>query len=833
MKKFTLFFVLLCLVVSSFAAPARRVPITYKQSDGTELYVTLTGDETFHYCVTLDGVPVVKGDNGDYCYATLSDEGILVSTGCIAHNAEARSFEESQIIDTNNFAGLNKTLASKARAARRTAPAKAATVATTGEVDVPVLLVEFSDVKFTFSKEAVSDLLNKENYEGYDNPIAKTVGSAKDYFIAQSDGKFKPNFIVTDILTLPNSMSYYGGNDSNGNDRRPGHMIADGLVAADANMDFSIFDNDGDGCVEFVYCVYAGYGENTTGNDENCIWPQQWELSATTGVKTHDNVKFNVFACSNELAISREFANMYGADYLSGIGTMCHEFSHCLGLPDLYDTSSNATGLSTFGYWDLMDIGSYVAEGYVPVGYSAYERDFMGWRSLEVLDEKGKYSMEALTGGGHGYKIVNPANSNEYYVLENRQQEGWDKFIFNAGMLISHIDYNATVWNNNTVNNQKSHLRLSLVPADNEIIEYDGENGAVANASYKGDVWPGTSGNTAFTDTSVPAATLFTGGTLGKPITNITHTDGVISFLFMWNLEAPVVLSATDITDRSFTANWEAVDGANEYTVELEKVVQLAEGEGDAVVLLNEDFVGCTKANEYITNLDDYTSVSGWTGSKLYGEQGVLRVGASASVGSVRTPKLNHSGSVIVSFSLSNYNSNDIGSVLTVSLVNTSGVAITSENFDATSDWENKEIVFDASGDFYIEFSTINSTDKKRVNLDDVVVEYRSSQTIVPVEKVTTTDILYTFTELDGGSVYRYRVSACDEYISSEFSEYETVTIFPTSISDVISDNDASSCEVYTADGIPVYSGSKDAVSALPAGVYIIKCGNIVKKIRL
>lgn len=832
MKKITLFLLLFCLVVSTFAAPARRVPITHRQSDGTDLYVTLTGDEGFHYCITLDGVPVVKCENGDYCYATLSDDGVLVSTGCIAHNAGARSFNELQIIDTNDFADMGNALASKARAARRSAPAKAATVTTTGEVNVPVLLVEYSDVKFSFSKQEISDFLNKENCAGYENPIATSIGSAKDYFIAQSGGKFKPNFIVTDIVTLPNNMAYYGGNDANGNDRRPGHMIADGLAAADPNFDFSIFDNDGDGKVEFVYCIYAGYGEHVTGNDENSIWPQQWELSATAGVKTYDNVKFDVFACSNELAVSEEFSEAYGGKYLSGIGTMCHEFSHCLGLPDLYDTSSSGTGLSTFGYWDIMDSGSYTAEGYVPTGYSAYERDFMGWLPLEVLNEKGKYSMKPLTSGGHGYKIVSDANSNEYYVLENRRQEGWDTYLFNAGMLISHVDYSATAWNNNTVNNTKSHLRLSLVPADNEILEYDGTNGAEANASFKGDVWPGTSGNTEFTDTSVPAATLFTGGTLGKPVTNITLTDGVVSFLFMWSLDAPVVLPATDITDSSFTANWQAVEDAAEYTVELQKVVELAEGEGDAIALLSEDFVGCTKANEAISDVNDHTATEGWSGSKIYGEPGVMRVGSSSSAGTLKTPKLNYDGTVTVNFSMKNYNTADSGCVLTVSLINKNGVAVDSESFTAAADWADIEVEYNATGDFYIEFSTANSTGKKRVNVDDITVAYKSSQSVTLIESVTTTATYYNFTGLEGDGVYRYRVSASDSYTSSEFSAYEGVTIFPTSIDSIVADGN-SLCEVYTVGGVLIYSGSKDNIPALAPGTYVVKCGSITMKVSL
>lgn len=777
MKKAVYFLFLFLFAVNAlFAAPARRLPVTHKQSDGTELYVQLNGDEAFHYYSTIDDVPVVLGDDGDYYYAVLADDGTLVASELAAHNSGGRNLAEQSLIDANNFSGMLSEMRSLARSrAALYAASRVASIAPMGDVYVPVLLVEYSDVKFKFTKEVISDFLNKENYEGYENPIAAAPGSAKDYFIAQSGGKFRPHFVVTDIVTLPNTMAYYGANNSSGSDVRPGKMIADGLAAADASMDFSQFDNNDDGEVEFVYCIYAGYGENVTGNSSNTIWPHQWELSSSVGSKTYDGVKLDVYACSNELSVNEDFAEAYGGYYLSGIGTMCHEFSHCLGLPDLYDTKG--TGLSTFNYWDIMDSGCYAAEGYVPVGYSAYERDFMGWNTLEVLEEKGHYSMAALTAGGKGYKIVNDANRDEYFILENRVNEGWDEYLFNTGMLISHIDYNKTAWDNNTVNTVKNHLRFALVPADNDIVEYDGTNGTEVATSYRGDVWPGTSGNTEFTDTSVPAATVFTGGTLGKPVTNIKEENGVVYFSFMMGVvDAPLPLSATEVSSFSFRANWEPVELAVEYIVELEEYSQVNEGEGDAVALLSETFVGCAKANEMISDLDDYLAVSGWTGSKLYGETGVMRVGTAASAGSIRTPKLTHRGTVSLAFSMANYSSSDIGSMLTVSLVNTSGVVTDKVSFAATTSWEDKVVELDVDGDFYIELSTKNSTGKKRVSVDNVVVSYNSSALSTFVERVSIDSVSYLFTGLQPQTAYRYRVAASDGYATSDFSDYVVVT---------------------------------------------------------
>ena len=181
---------------------------------------------------------------------------------------------------------------------------------------------------------------------------------------------------------------------------------------------------------------------------------------------------------------------------------------------------------------------------------------------------------------------------------------------------------------------------------------------------------------------------------------------------------------------------------------------------------------------------------------------------------------------------MANYNAADNGCVLTVSMINKNGVAVDSESFTAAADWADIEVEFNATGDFYIEFSTANSTDKKRVNVDDITVAYKSSQSVTLIESVTTTATSHNFTELEGDGVYRYRVSASDSYTSSEFSAYEGVTIFPTSIDSIITDGN-SLCEVYTVGGVLIYSGSKDNIPALAPGTYVVKCGSITMKVSL
>lgn len=591
MKKITIFFAMLCIVLSALAIPARRFSKIVKQSDGSQLVIYLTGDEAFHYYRTADGIPLVCEANGDYSYAYPDANGCLVSSKRLAHNADNRSSEEAAHITAMRNNGLQSQLSKIAatRAQRYDEPRRRArTIEPIGEINIPVILVEFSDYKFTFEKGDVNDVFNAKNYSGPQNPVvSSTPGSLRDYFIEQSDGKFLPNFMVTDIVTLDNPISYYGGNNSKGDDKDPQQMIIDACKKLDSTVDFSIFDNDNNGEVEFLYCIFAGYSE-ASGASADAIWPHQWYLSSGKGKLSLDGVKIDCYACSSELSLSPKYEANYGVN-LSGIGACCHEFSHCLGLPDFYDTK-NSNPAFGMDYWDLMDYGCYNAEGYVPIGYSAYERDFCGWRELPVLNTKGDYTLDAITAGGHGYKIVNEANENEYYIIENRQRQKWDKYIFNSGMLITHVDYSSSSWYNNTVNSVKTHQRFTLIPADGKLTTYkEASTSAEYQEGLQGDIWPGTTNNTELTDESTPAAKVFTGGYMGKPITNIKNENGVVSFSFMKGaIDTPKNLYYTDLSDSGFTLKWDSVENASKYKIELYK---LTEGIGTTETIDGKEYV--------------------------------------------------------------------------------------------------------------------------------------------------------------------------------------------------------------------------------------------------
>ena len=833
MKKLLSFILLFIWAVSLFAIPANRKPFVVKQSDGTMLSVVLKGDEAMSFYTTLDGKYLVKESNGDFCYATFSSEGRFVSTGVIAHDKEKRNNVENELLSGMDYDAMRISVSNthKARSAkyRGTAATRAASssVITKGEVLVPVLLVEYKDVKFTYTKADIEKILNEPGYKFKFTPAnIESCGSARDYFIAQSDSQFMPKFVVTDIVTLPNKMEYYGGNDSSGNDMRPQEMIRHGIREADAAFDFSQFDNNKDREVEFVFCIYAGYSEAYQAS-ANTIWPHMWDLVSNGSKEKADGVYLNTYACSSELHLNEKAEAKYGK-WLAGIGSICHEFSHCLGLYDVYDVSGTS-GNFCMNEWDLMDYGNFVGEGYIPVGYNSFQKDACGWKKLVELDKKGKYSMLPQSQGGVGYKIVNDANPNEYFILENRKREGWDQELVADGMMIIHVDYNKSAWEDNAVNTVKGHPRFQIVAADNELLLFsNADDSEHYFDNLAGDLWPGKNNNTEFTDTSLPAAKLFTGGKLNKPVTNIKYENYVASFTFMGGVDTPVAMPATDITENSFVANWSSVDDVTGYVVELYEV-EYTDGEnGDVSTLVNEDFLKCTKSNYEIkeSEIDTYIS-AGWTGNRIYSENGILRIGTASNVGSLTTPKLNATGDVSISLKVNKYNSKDSGFEFIVDVLDASGEEIASEVVTTAGDVNLSAYV---DGDFSVRFSTGASTEKKRVLVDDIVISVAMPYKKVLLGEVATTENHFKFDELESEE-YLYRVKAIDGSDESSYSEYVKVVLASTAINDIRFDDE--NVVVYTVTGIKVYEGKFNAFKGMPSGIYIVKGSAGTAKIKI
>ncbi|MBR3122565.1 MAG: M6 family metalloprotease domain-containing protein [Prevotella sp.] len=510
--------VLLIMALTMSAVPAKPgQKKLLRLSDGTTVEARLVGDEHGHFWCSADGRAFRKVQNEAF-------------------------YEQIDVLNVKKNAQKRRAKGNLRRAKRQMPKKAGLTSNFIGKKKGLIILVDYTDVKFqAANNQALYNRIANEANFVHD----EFVGSVYDYFLAQSEGLFELNFDVVGPYTLKNDQAYYGGNDDTplASDFHPAEMVAEACQMADADVNFADYDWDGDGEVDQVYVLYAGATE-ANGGDEDAVWPHQWMLSAAKssgdgpGAMRLDGVRVDTYACSGELQPA-EIDRYYNvtAWKIDGIGSICHEFSHCLGYPDFYDTDYQNSGM---GDWDLMDDGSYNGDGFCPAGYTSYERWVAGWKEpIELTEDTEVASMKALQDGGDAYIIYNDGNRNEYFLLENRQFIDWDAEIPGKGLLIIHVDYNETAWNENKVNNTKGHERMTWIAADNDKA-YETYEGKRYYDFYDmaSDTYPYKT-NKSFTNTSKPAATLYNKNTdgskkLNKSVLDITqNSDGTVAFRFL------------------------------------------------------------------------------------------------------------------------------------------------------------------------------------------------------------------------------------------------------------------------------------------------------------
>lgn len=830
------------VAVALWAVPAKRSEVRFTQPDGKVITLSLRGDECFHYRVLADGMPVKRGEDGSFYYALFSGDSLQV-TGTLAHEAADRSADEIRFVNENRaevqrnigrvsrerMAQRNARRVERMKAGRAVAQKVGTPSGTEGRKKGLVILVNFSDVKMkaAHTQAAFNDMMNKEGYNENGN-----IGSVRDYFKAQSYGKLTIDFDVVGPVNLANGMAYYGENSGYyEDDVRPGQMVAEACKAVDSQVNFSDYDWDGDGYVDQVYVVYAGYGEAAVDAPANAIWPHEWLLEESDyGKKLYlDNVYINTYACSSEL-------NGSSGSKMEGIGTMCHEFSHCLGLPDFYDTNGNSFGMDS---WSLMDYGCYNGDGYVPSAYTSYERMYSGWLEPKVLDAPCKIEgMQPITSAPEAYIIYNDGNRNEYYLLENHQNESWDSEAYAHGLMVLHVDYDENAWKENTVNNVASRQRMAIIPADNSL--------KPTEASLKGDLFPGTVQNNSLTDYSQPAARLYNKNSngsylMGKPIEDISETqDGLISLTFMGGVfvEAPEALAATAVTNNSFTANWSAIDGAVSYVIELK---EKGEKTPEECVVLSEDFsgfevTGSDGSDDISAWLDDYMALGGWTGSKLFESSQRVKIGSSKYDGYLITPVMNvpESENVTVSFWQDVYGTIE-STTMTVKLLDANGRTVDSKVLDV-SGGKYTTVFSGVKANYKIGFYPLKRVYLKEVKVYDgefAVDELFSTKARVSANEVTVDApaTSHAFTGLTGNA-YTYKVKAVTEEGESAWSNKMEVTLQGSGIAEIPVGEDGDA-EYYNLQGVRVLrTQNGEPASKLSPGIYLMrKNGKTVKVI--
>lgn len=561
MRLLSTLFLALGMATAAYATTPVRRTLVHQQPDGTQITVTAVSNGRYTLYTTADGRAVLPAADGHYYYAT-QQNGDLVATQQLATNqlvgkavGTLTANQAADLLDqlnpitplwrvSANQSSTRSMVASTADGLGKYGTSAMGVVKSIGQPTLPVVMVNFADRAFqdTINIEKVSRFFNEEGY--HDEALSR--GSVRDYFVAQSNGLFQPSFKVVAHVTLPQNYAYYGKDGANGSiDPNVSSFVRDALAEASKTVDFAEFREEGTTNVPIVIFMFAGPGQQSSFEDgqTDYLWGR---FSNTSYTLNGGASKTNSFFIGNELF------QTYGTGpndivdtHLDGVGLFCHEFSHALGLPDFYNTK-NSSAFKTMGYWDLLDYGQYYQNGYRPSEYTAYERSFMGWLNVEELgDEAQLATLLPLDGsqgtdGARAYVLRNPNNEKEYYLFENRTVNTWHGSLMGKGMLVTHVDYDANVWNRNVVNTEEDHQRMQFVPADN-IKEGNSIPKGMTTAQYfagiSNDLFPCTVGDelyNSFTDDTTPASTLFTGNRLQRPIYNITRQpSGVITFSYL------------------------------------------------------------------------------------------------------------------------------------------------------------------------------------------------------------------------------------------------------------------------------------------------------------
>ena len=572
MKHLLLTLVLALVGIWGHALPADPRPVTLSQSDGTSVTVRLVGDEWQNCLLTADGLLVGRNALGDVYYKI---NGVLSSV---------RAHDERDAVETA-FIAANRSALTAADAAqgperrRVAAPRRVGStqVPVTGTPRVPVLLVQYADKAMANPVSAFVEQYTQGETSVY------------QYFVDQSWGQYQPQFDVYGIYSLPENRATYGAHvvrqGKEFSDVGVARMVGDAIDCTGSEVDWSRYDNDNDGKVDVCIVVYAGVGE-ARGYIDDSVWPCQWSLSSGkyyndgSGPRIRNGKTIDRFAVFNEL-----YDRDDDGSQLDGIGTFCHEFSHCLGLPDFYETSYRY-GYYGMGNWSLMCGGCYNNNTYTPCAYTAYERAFMGWMTLDELTATAAGTRCTLADVDHGrmaYRITNDRNPNEYYVLENIRKSRWNTYAPAEGLMVTHVTYDSLVWAKNKVNDS-SMQRMTIIPAD----------GLANDSTETGDLYP-WNGNDCLTDDSTPPAAVNTGGRMGKPVTAITqNADGTVSFVF----------GQTE-TDRAGDVNADGTVDVNDVNIVINIILELdtaANYDGRANIL-GTDTVDISDLNALITIL--------------------------------------------------------------------------------------------------------------------------------------------------------------------------------------------------------------------------------------
>ena len=523
MKNVLLLLVMGLMCLNALAVPADSTPATVTQPDGTTLTIVLHGDEFYNYLTTTDGYTVVKNKAGYYTYARLDGDRLVASNTVARDNRTAA--------DRAYLAGVPKSLKSQAmveqgRKMLNQRNDLLRSIGHGGHMDYSkfrglIILINYTDRNFNeyvpsnyTPIDFYEAMINSHDYQGYTLPYGTKVdamGSVRDYYYDNSFQQFDPHFDILGPVDVP-----YACTDAH--QFKCDSIFFAALEALDPDVDFSQYDTDEDGTADMVFFMVAGHGSDVTANNRDYLWPHMKDFTESPVL---DGVNFRLYACSTNMTGEE---NEYYVNYnnVAGIGTICHEFSHCLGLPDFYDTDGLGSGGTNSKHpmtWSVMASGFRSNNGRNPAGYGLFERYALGFAQPVLLDSVGTVTVPALEKSNTGYRL-NTANEGEFFIIENRQRIKWDKNLAGPGMLIWRVDStNVDVWENNLVNSDPNHMYYELLRA-----KFSG-----LSDSYN-DPFPGVAKVTSISNITEPNLRTWDGKMSKYAFVNIAEADSIITF---------------------------------------------------------------------------------------------------------------------------------------------------------------------------------------------------------------------------------------------------------------------------------------------------------------
>lgn len=545
MKKIISLLLMLALSAALFAVPANPEPIVIEYGNGKSLTVYLHGDENYHWKTTSDGYQIKENAEGQFEYVRplLAKSGL--QSNVVAHDPIYRDSDEISLVsqldtDIQHPQILSANLKAGAPIA---SPFDQTDFPTLGSRKFLLILVDFPDKPFTHSNEDFDSLMNAKDYT-YNTAI----GSVNEYYRTTSFGNFDPTFDVAGPFTLDSSYTFYGADEGEDTDVNIQKFVYDAVRAADDSVNFADYDLDGDGYVDNIYFIYAGYGQ-ASGAPSNTIWPHRWAYWESNLLV--DGKYVWDYSTSNELLGTSGTTR-------TSIGVICHEFGHVCGLPDFYDTDYSGSGgnCDGLGQWDEMAGGSWNYGGRRPPIFNAWSRMYLRWANPIELTGSQAITLDSAYTQNEIYYFWSQTND-EFFMMENRQQVDFDAGIPGHGMLIYHIDMNHPGWANNSLNVNPTKQGFDLEEAD-------GLGNLASGYANGGDPFPGLSNNPAFTDDTTPNALDWAGNPSRSAIRNIQEVNGVITFSFGdQHVDAPSDLLATALSDDSVKVAWELNSSAD------------------------------------------------------------------------------------------------------------------------------------------------------------------------------------------------------------------------------------------------------------------------------